>query len=207
MGFVMFFSFRQQAFLLSCAFAGLLSLSACSAPKKIDSQTKEQILFVSIQEQQMLFLEDGLEVNRYIISTAKNGIGDMPDSYQTPGGLMAVTEKFGEGLPPGSVLKDRQATGEIIPVDAPGRDPIVSRILWLRGLEEGNRNAYERFIYIHGTPQESLLGTPVSFGCIRMRSNDIIALYERLQLGAKVWVSDESIDTAKLRWLAGKTQN
>ena len=139
--------------------------------------------------------------------SAKNGIGDTPDSYQTPAGLMEVTEKFGGGLPLGSVLKDRQPTGEIIPIDTPGRDPIVSRILWLRGLEKSNQNAYERFIYIHGTPQESLLGSPVSFGCIRMSSNDIISLYERIQPGAKVWVSDQAIDTEKLRWLTEKTHN
>ena len=200
------FFFRQQAFLLARVLAGLLSLSACSAPKKIDAKTKKQVLIVSIQEQSMLFLEDGLEVNRYPISTAKNGLGDTPDSYKTPAGLMEVAEKFGGDLPLGSVLKDRQATGEIIPVDAPGRDPIVSRILSLRGLEESNRNAYERFIYIHGTPQESLLGTPVSFGCIRMRSNDIITLYESIHPGAKVWVSEEPIPQAKLRWLAGNIQ-
>lgn len=197
-------SFRQQATVLPFLFAALLSLAACSTPKKINSSGKEQILIVSAEEQRMLFLEDGIEVERYRISTAKNGLGDMPDSYQTPVGLLEVAEKFGDGLPLGSVLKDRQPTGEIIPVDAPGRDPIVSRLLWLRGLEDGNRNAYERFIYIHGTPQESLLGTPVSFGCIRMRSNDVIALYEKIYPGAKVWISTEPIDTAKLRWL---TQN
>jgi lipoprotein-anchoring transpeptidase ErfK/SrfK len=200
----MFFCSRQQAFLLPGVLAGALMLSACSAPKKIDAQTKQQILIVSVQEQKMLFLEDGVEVERYLISTAKNGLGDTPDSYKTPAGFMEVAEKFGADLPLGSVLKDRQPTGEIIAVDAPGRDPIVSRVLWLRGLEEGNRNAYERFIYIHGTPQESLLGAPASFGCIRMRSSDIMALYERIYPGAKVWVNEELLDTAKLRWLAEK---
>ena len=207
----MFFSFRSSAFLLPCALAGLLGLSACSPPKKFNtnspSSTKNQLLIVSIPEQKMLFLEDGLEVDRYRISSAKNGLGDTPDSYQTPAGLMEITEKFGDGLALGSVLKDRQASGEIIPIDAPGRDPIVSRILWLRGLEEGNQNAYQRFIYIHGTPQESLLGTPVSFGCIRMSSNDIVSLYERIQPGAKVWVGEASLDNEKLRWLATKSHN
>ena len=203
----MFFSFRSPVFLLLCLMAGLLSLSACSAPKKFIAATKQQVLIISIQEQKMLFVEDGLEVNLYRISSAKNGIGDTPDSYQTPAGLMEVTEKFGSGLPLGSVLKDRQPTGEIIPVDAPGRDPIVSRILWLRGLEESNRNAYDRFIYIHGTPQESLLGSPVSFGCIRMSSNDIISLYERIQPSAKVWISEQTIDQEKLRWLTEKSHN
>ena len=207
----MFFSFRSYALLLPCALAGLLTLSACTTPKNPTTNslvnTKDQLLIVSIQEQKMLFLEGGVEVDRYRISSAKNGLGDTPDSYQTPAGLMEVTEKFGDGLALGSVLKDRQASGEIIPINAPGRDPIVSRILWLRGLEEGNRNAYQRFIYIHGTPQESLLGTPVSFGCIRMSSNDIISLYERIQPGAKVWVGEASLDNEKLRWLAKKSPN
>ena len=202
----MFSSFRSQAFLLPCLITGLLGLSACSVQKNLIAPTKQQILIVSIQEQKMLFVEDGVEVNRYRISSAKNGIGDTPDSYQTPAGLMEVTEKFGGGLPLGSVLKDRQPTGEIIPIDTPGRDPIVSRILWLRGLEKSNQNAYERFIYIHGTPQESLLGSPVSFGCIRMSSNDIISLYERIQPGAKVWISEQTIDQEKLRWLTEKIQ-
>ncbi len=203
----MSFSCRQQSFTLPFVLAALLNLSACSAPKKIDAPIRKQMLIVSIQEQKMLFLEDGIEIDRYVISTAKNGLGDMPDSYRTPSGLMEVAEKFGGGLPLGSVLKDRQETGEIVSVDAPGRDPIVSRILWLRGLEDGNRNAYERFIYIHGTPQESLLGTPVSFGCIRMRSSDIIALYERILPGAKVWVGDAPVDQEKLRWMATNIQN
>ena len=155
----------------------------------------------------MIFLENGLEVDVYPISTAKKGLGDAPDSYMTPAGLMEVAEKFGANLPLGSVLKDRQPTGEIIAIDAPGRDPIVSRILWLRGLEDGNRNAYERFIYIHGTPQESLLGTPASFGCIRMRSSDIMALYERINSGAKVLVSEQTTDQEKLRWISKHDQN
>jgi hypothetical protein len=198
---------RLPTYALICMAVGLLNLTACSVPKKWAPSGKDQVLIVSIPEQKMLFLENGREVDRFDISSAKKGLGDSPDSYMTPAGLMEVAEKFGDNLPLGSVLKDRQPTGEIIPVNAPGRDPIVTRVLWLRGLEEGNRNAYERFIYIHGTPQESLLGTPASFGCIRMRSIDIIILYEHIFPGAKVLVTEESIDNEKIRWVSKHGQN
>lgn len=186
----------------------LCVLTACSTIPKVEENNNSpsnfklsnQVLIISVLEQKMLFIDNGILLETYPISTAKNGIGDTPNSYKTPAGTMEVAEKFGDGLRIGSVLKDRQATGEIIPPEAPGRDPIVSRILWLRGLEERNRNAYERFIYIHGTPQESLLGTPVSFGCVRMRSVDIIKLYEVINLGAKVVVSEEPLLTATEKW-------
>jgi hypothetical protein len=198
---------RLPTYALTCMVVGLLNLSACSVPKNLTPSGKDQVLIVSIPEQKMLFLENGQEVDRFVISSAKKGLGDTPDSYMTPAGLMEIAEKFGDDLPLGSVLKDRQPTGEIIAIDAPGRDPIVSRVLWLRGLEEGNRNAYQRFIYIHGTPQESLLGTPASFGCIRMRSSDIMSLYERIHAGAKVLVSEETIDNEKARWIDKHGQN
>ena len=86
-------------------------------------------------------------------------------------------------------FKDRKPTGEIVPVNAPGRDPIVTRILWLKGLERQNANAFERMIYIHGTPEEARLGTPASYGCIRMRSVDVIALFNTVGRGARVIVS------------------
>src|SRR5438874_7888167 len=84
---------------------------------------------------------------------------------------------MGDGAPAGTVFKDRRRIGEIIPVDAPGRDPIVTRIIWLRGRETQNANAFARDIYIHGTPEERNIGLPMSYGCIRMRSSDIINLY------------------------------
>ena len=82
--------------------------------------------------------------------------------------------------------------------DALGRDPIVTRILWLDGLEAHNRNAYSRCIYIHGTPQESLLGTPVSYGCIRMRSVDVKRLYELVGTGAEVLVTEGHLNKTGL---------
>ena len=173
--------------LLLAMTAGLLQ-GACSNLPRPAPRDDRHLLIISVAEQTMLLMEDGRELATYPVSTAKNGVGDAPDSYRTPGGRMEVAEKFGDGAAPGAVFKDRVPTGEVVGVDAPGRDPIVTRILWLRGLEAQNQNAYPRFIYIHGTPQESLLGSPASFGCIRMRSSDIVQLYERIGVGAQVLV-------------------
>jgi lipoprotein-anchoring transpeptidase ErfK/SrfK len=93
-------------------------------------------------------------------------------------------------MPRGTVFKDRRRTGEIVLRNAPGRDPIVSRIIWLRGREPQNANAFGRDIYIHGTPEERNLGLPVSYGCVRMSSNDVIKLYEVVGLGAQVSIVD-----------------
>jgi lipoprotein-anchoring transpeptidase ErfK/SrfK len=99
---------------------------------------------------------------------------------------MQIAQKIGDNAPPGAVFKDRRRTGEIVAPDSPGRDPIVTRILWLRGLEAQNANAFSRDIYIHGTPEERCIGTPASYGCIRMRSSDIIQLYDIVGTGAAV---------------------
>jgi lipoprotein-anchoring transpeptidase ErfK/SrfK len=181
----------------------LASLSACTSVTKSAANTKaqQQVLIVSVPEQKMIFIENGQEREFFLISTAKKGIGDVPDSYMTPPGTMEIAEKFGDNLALGSVLKDRVATGEVVPVEAPGRDPIVTRVLWLRGLEERNRNAYPRFIYIHGTPQESLLGTAASFGCIRMRSTDVVRLYDAIAVGTKVVVSEAPLESLKAHWM------
>ena len=143
-------------------------------------------LIVSIPDQKMLVLTDGSPVAIYTVSTSKFGTGDGAGSYDTPLGRLCVRQKIGEGAPLGAVFKSRKPTGEVLPPNAPGRDPIVTRILWLDGLEAHNRNAFNRCIYIHGTPQESLLGNPVSYGCIRMRSLDIASLYDLIGTGARV---------------------
>ena len=109
-------------------------------------------------------------------------------AVRRPSGRLKVCEKLGEHLAPGTVIKHRQATGEVLAVNAPGRDPIVTRILWLEGCESQNANARGRSIYIHGTPEESKIGKPVSWGCIRMRSEDVIALFEALPVGASVTI-------------------
>lgn len=137
----------------------------------------------------MIVFKRGVEVASYDCSTSKYGLGDSPGSYRTPVGRMVVAQKIGGGLPSGMKLKSRRPTGEIVKPNSPGRDPIVSRILWLRGTERRNAQAFKRTIYIHGTAEESKIGTPASYGCIRMRSRDVIKLYNIVGVGATVEVS------------------
>jgi hypothetical protein len=143
----------------------------------------------------MTVFEHGRPIARYAVSTSKFGLGDIPGSNCTPLGKMAVAQKIGAGAPLGMKFKSRQPTGEIVAVNAPGRDPIVTRILWLRGLEARNARAFERMIYIHGTPEEARIGTPASYGCIRMRSSDIRELFDTLGKGARVVVSNAPAPT------------
>jgi lipoprotein-anchoring transpeptidase ErfK/SrfK len=168
---------------VAVAFGGLLLLlSGCAG------DTRHRLI-VSVPDQRMLVLTDGKPVALYKVSTSKFGTGDREGSYATPLGHLCVRKKIGDGFPLGEVFKSRKPTGEVLQPDAPGRDPIVTRILWLDGLESHNRNAFNRCIYIHGTPQESLLGTPVSYGCIRMRSIDVKNLYELVGTGARVTIT------------------
>jgi len=148
---------------------------------------------ISAREQKLALLDRGNLMAVYPISTSKFGLGDWPGSSFTPLGELEIAKKIGDNAPPGTVFKDRRRTGEIIAPDSPGRDPIVTRILWLRGREARNAHAYGRMIYIHGTPEERFIGIPASYGCIRMRSRDIINLYDIVGVGAAVTVVDEPL--------------
>ena len=175
------------------AFATLLLalfIASCAAP-----DTRHQIV-ISTREQKLALLDRGNLMAIYPVSTSKFGLGDWRGSRYTPLGQLQIAEKIGDNAPPGTVFKDRRRTGEIVLPDSPGRDPIVTRILWLRGLEPQNANAFTRDIYIHGTPEERLIGTPASYGCIRMRSRDIINLYDIVGIGAGVTIVDGSLTSA-----------
>lgn len=151
------------------------------------------VMHVSVADQKMLLTDEGQPVATFPISTSKFGLSSRPGSYATPLGRHRVAKKIGHGLPHGAVFKSRRFTGEVLPVDAPGRDPIVTRILWLDGKESHNRNSFGRFIYIHGTPEERNIGLPVSYGCIRMRSRDVVALFDRVGVGARVDIFREPL--------------
>lgn len=157
------------------------------------SVDKRNKMIVSVRDQKMLLVRDGEPIKAYKISTSKFGLGDQPGSNRTPLGRMRVARKIGGGEPAGAVFKSRRPTGEVIKPNAPGRDPIVSRILWLTGTDSNNRNAYRRFIYIHGTPEVRRLGTPASYGCIRMGTKDVVDLYNRVGTGADVYVTRGSL--------------
>jgi lipoprotein-anchoring transpeptidase ErfK/SrfK len=165
-------------------------LGSCAAP-----DTRHQIV-ISTREQKLALLDRGSLMAIYPVSTSKFGLGDWPGSRFTPLGQMEIAEKIGGNAPPGAVFKDRRRTGEIVLPNSPGRDPIVTRILWLRGREAQNANAFARDIYIHGTPEERFIGMRASYGCIRMRSGDIIYLYDIIGVGAAVTIVDTPLASA-----------
>jgi lipoprotein-anchoring transpeptidase ErfK/SrfK len=183
------FGTRQRVSLQFASLALLSLLASCATPKDVQHH-----VVISVKDQKLALLDHEKLVAIYLVSTSKYGLGDWRGSYRTPLGEMEIAQKVGDGMPPGTVFKDRRRTGEIVLPNAAGRDPIVSRILWLRGREPQNANAFGRDIYIHGTPEERNLGLPVSYGCVRMSSNDVIKLYDVVGLGAQVTIVDAPLD-------------
>jgi len=166
---------------------------ALVAVRQLTASTAAEIV-VSIPDQTLALLEGQRVMARYRVSTSKFGNGDNVGSYRIPLGTLFVSGKFGDLLPVGTVIKNRAPTGEVIAVDVPNRDAIISRVIWLRGMERQNSAAHDRCIYIHGTPEERHIGKPFSFGCIRMRSRDVIALYDSVHIGMHVTISEKPID-------------
>ena len=140
-------------------------------------------IYISIGEQKLRLFEGDALVAEYAISSAANGIGFEEGSYCTPTGRFEVSEKIGDGEPLRTIFKSRMPMGtwDGTPSD---EDMILSRILRLNGLDAQNANSMERYIYIHGTNHEALLGEPSSHGCIRMANADIVELFDRIELGA-----------------------
>jgi lipoprotein-anchoring transpeptidase ErfK/SrfK len=161
---------------------------------------KDVWIRISIAGQRLELLEGARVVAEYAVSTSRYGVGEEEGSEKTPRGRHRVAEKIGEGAAEGAVFVGRRPTGEICTRDlvsrAPGRDWILSRILWLEGLEEGrNRggsvDSHDRYIYIHGTPEEDAIGHPASHGCVRMRNADVVALFDRVEAGTFVVIQDQ----------------
>ena len=167
-----------------------LLVGSCAAP-----DTRHQIV-ISTREQKLALLDRGNVMAIYPVSTSKFGLGDWPGSRYTPLGRLEIAKKIGDNAPPGAVFKDRLRTGEVVLANSPGRDPIVTRILWLRGLETQNARAFSRNIYIHGTPEEWRIGSAASYGCIRMRSTDVVQLYNIVGVGAAVTIVDAPLVSA-----------
>jgi L,D-transpeptidase YbiS len=151
---------------------------------------------ISIPAQTLVLVGDaGRELGRYSVSTAKNGAGEVRDSLCTPRGRHVVRAKIGAGQPLNAVFVRRRPTGEIwtpqLAQQYPGRDWILTRILWLSGCEPGfnrlgNVDTMRRFIYIHGSPDSVAMGMPGSIGCVRMRNADIVELFDRIPAGTPV---------------------
>jgi len=160
--------------------------------------TKEQLSLKVVVSEQKIFLYEGTALLKiYPVSTSKYGIGNREGSFKTPLGKHIIAKKIGQGLPVNIILKDRKNTGKIALIktnpEEHGEDVITSRILWLKGLEPGlnkgrNIDSFKRFIYIHGTASEGMIGRPASNGCIRMKNADVIDLFERVDEKTPVWI-------------------
>ena len=157
----------------------------------------DALLYVDIPSQQMFFIKKGEIVNIYSISSSYYGTGNKVNSLMTPLGKHEIYKKLGENLPENAILKGRVWNGAIAdiikePIDT-DFDHVTSRILWLDGLEEGKNkgpgiDSRERYIYIHGTAEEGLIGKPASDGCIRMYNKDVIELFDLVDEKAQVWI-------------------
>ena len=155
---------------------------------------------INIGTQQLdLFDDQGDRIRRYLISSAKNGVGEQNGSYCTPRGRHIVRAKIGASQPPNTVFVERRPTGEVYSAELgkryPRRDWILSRILWLSGCEPGHNrlgrvDTMRRAIYIHGSPDTAEMGKPGSHGCIRMRNQDIIELFDLVPPGTPVVIEE-----------------
>ena len=170
---------------ISCSiwFTGLTILSGWT------TSLAQEAVVIDVNRQKLEVLHDGAPVVSFPVSTSRFGLGDSFQSYKTPLGKLEICGKLGEALPLGAVIKGGRPTGEILAPNAPGRDPMVTRVLCLQGLEDQNRHALGRGIYIHGTPEEGNIGKPVSWGCIRMRSRDVVSLFNKVRVGTKVIIN------------------
>ncbi len=154
---------------------------------------------ININEQTLKLFDGNKLVKQYSVSTAKNGTGELLDSECTPRGTHIISEKIGAGYVPDTVFVSREPTGELYTPDLrkqfPDRDWILTRILWLSGTETGcnqggDVDSHDRYIYIHGSPDDVEMGKPGSRGCIRMRNADVMELFDRVEEGTPVFIAE-----------------
>ncbi|MFZ5466863.1 MAG: L,D-transpeptidase family protein [Pseudomonadota bacterium] len=177
---------------------GLKASNAVRAVEAKWERAGQPYVVVSIAAQRLYLLQDGRLLKTYPVSTSAFGPGSQEGSNQTPLGLHRIRTMIGEGEPLGMVFKSRRPTGRIAdiikdPIDVP-EDDVTTRIMWLEGLEpginQGGRvDSYRRYIYIHGTPEEGLIGRPASHGCVRMYNADVVDLFARLGEGTLVYIT------------------
>jgi hypothetical protein len=187
------------------AFAFLLFTSSSPTVAELQKYCKEKygtsklsdFIFVSVSEQKLYLYKNAVLVKRYSISTSKYGVGEEENSMKTPIGLHYIRDKNGYNAPLGGVLVNGRYTGQVATIEKSakdtGKDDVTTRILWLMGCEHGSNrgkgnDSYCRKIYIHGTPEEGLIGKPASHGCIRMKNDEVIELYNKATLGMYVLI-------------------
>ena len=146
-------------------------------------------IHVSIRDQRLTLKEDETPIRTYPVSTSRFGVGTEQGSMKTPTGRFRVAEKIGGDTPSGTVFQSRVPLkpGDPLP---PTEDLVMSRILWLDGLDQHNANTRDRFIYIHGTKHEDKIGTPASHGCVRMRNADVVELFMLVDEGTQVLIEE-----------------
>ncbi len=174
-----------------------LFVCLCSARCAVSEVDPFSRVIISVRDQKLMLVQNDKTLATYPVSTSKFGLGDFLGRMTTPLGFLQVVQKIGDHAPAGAVFHNRRWTGEILAPNAPGRDPIVTRIIWLRGLEPENAHAFNRCIYIHGTAEERTIGRPASYGCIRMRSRDIANLFDQIPLGTIVQIVPDHLPAAK----------
>ena len=189
------------SFLISCTVTQEKSsnymISANIESISAEYRELEALIVVDISTQKLFFLKKGKIEDIYSVSTSVYGTGSEVNSFKTPLGRHKISEKIGEGLPEGAILKGRSWTGAIAniikePIDTEF-DVVTSRILWLTGLEVGKNkgpgvDSKSRYIYIHGTAEEGLIGKPASDGCVRMYNEDVITLFEKVDTNTEVLI-------------------
>ncbi len=177
------------------------ALKGSNAVRVVQTELKQQgqpYAVVAIEAQRLYLMQDGRLLKAYPVSTSAFGPGAQEGSNQTPLGLHQIKQKIGENEPEGMIFKARKPTGRIAniitePRDVP-EDDVTTRIMWLTGLEPGINqggkvDSYKRYIYIHGTPEEGLIGRPASHGCVRMLNKDVVDLFDRLPEGTLVYIT------------------
>jgi lipoprotein-anchoring transpeptidase ErfK/SrfK len=164
---------------------------------KYKNRSFKTYLYVSIKHQRLYLIKNDSTIRKYTISTALKGVGSKANSYKTPPGLHTIKRKIGATVPLGGILTSRVYTGNVANIltdkTKANADYVTSRILWLQGEEPGinkgrNMDSYKRYIYIHGTAEEGLLGQPASHGCIRMKNTEVIELFDLVEEGTPILV-------------------
>lgn len=198
-----FYRYISRLLLAAIAFVVFSSLStSIEELQKYCQQTYgtsnlNDFIYVSISEQKLYLFKEGSLVKSYAVSTSKYGLGAEENSMRTPVGLHYIRDKSGGNAPLGGILVNGRYTGQVAAIEKlakeTGKDDVTTRVLWLMGCEQGSNrgkgnDSYCRKIYIHGTPEEGLIGKPASHGCIRMKNDEVIDLYSRATLGMYVLI-------------------
>lgn len=187
---------RPPAVVVAAALSLSSAFAAPKAPVNVAPAPVQDFpdrVVISVRDQKLMVVHNNERVAIYPVSTSKYGLGDYWGRMTTPLGYLQVAQKIGDHAPDGAVFHNRRFTGEVLKPNAPGRDPIITRIIWLRGLEPQNAHAFSRCIYIHGTPEERYIGRPASYGCVRMKSRDVTNLYNELPVGALIQIIPDKL--------------